>query len=212
MSRKFKQELFNKMPVIGILRNVSIGVINTILPYYKKAGFTNLEITMNTENVEEMIAQLSSENPDMNIGAGTVCSMKDLHRALNAGASFIVTPILNEQIIAHCVAHDIPVFPGAFTPTEIYSANKLGATAVKVFPATQLGPQYIKDVLAPLNTIKLVPTGGVSKDNIQDFFKAGASGVGMGGSLFDKKMIAANDFEGLQLHFRTIAAKVQELI
>jgi 2-dehydro-3-deoxyphosphogluconate aldolase/(4S)-4-hydroxy-2-oxoglutarate aldolase len=212
MSTKFQQGLFDKMPVIGILRSVSLEVINKIVPYYKKAGFTNLEITMNTENVKDIIAQLSTENPDMNIGAGTVCSLDDLHSALNAGASFIVTPILNKEVITYCAENDIPVFPGAFTPTEIYRANDLGATAVKVFPATQLGPQYIKDVLAPLNTIKLVPTGGVSKENIQEFFKAGAWGVGMGGSLFDKKMIAANNFESLQSHFNTIAEKVRNII
>ena len=89
-------------------------------------------------------------------------------------------------------------------------ASKLGASMVKLFPATQLGPAYIKDVLAPLNNLKLVPTGGVSIDNIASFFKAGAAGVGMGSSLFDKKLIAKKDFEGLLNHFKKICAIVSK--
>lgn len=209
MTRSYKPELFDKMPVVGILRSVSMEVIQAILPYYKKAGFTTLEITMNTENVSEIIHRLSDENPDMNIGAGTVCTMEELHKALDAGASFIVTPIMDIEVMDYCKTNEIPVFPGAFTPLEIYNADNLGATAVKIFPATQLGASYVKDVLAPLNHLKLLPTGGVSVNNIDSFFNAGAVGVGMGGSLFDKKMMAAKDYEGLFKHFEAIANKVR---
>lgn len=212
MSTNYNEYLFKKMPVVGILRNVSIEVIEEILPYYKKAGFTTLEITMNSENAENTIAHLSKNQKDLNIGAGTVCNMDDLMRAINAGASFIVTPILDVEVMKYCTKNKIPVFPGTFTPLEIYNAAKLGATAVKIFPATQLGPGYIKDVLAPLNNIKLLPTGGVSIENIEDFFNAGAIGVGMGGSLFDKEMIASRDFKGLYAHFKAIANKVLTVI
>ncbi|MDT0551862.1 bifunctional 4-hydroxy-2-oxoglutarate aldolase/2-dehydro-3-deoxy-phosphogluconate aldolase [Urechidicola vernalis] len=208
MTAVFNQNLFDQMPVIGILRNASLESIEKILPYYKKAGFTNLEITMNSKNVETIIQKLSSENSDMNIGAGTVCSLDDLKRALNAGATFIVTPILNTEVINYCRTHQIPVFPGAFSPTEIYNATNLGATAVKVFPATQLGVSYIKDILAPLNNAKLLPTGGVSKQNIAAFLNAGAIGVGMGGSLFDKKLIESENFDQLFQHFKEIATIV----
>ena len=212
MITKYQSELFEQMPVVGILRSVTMEVIQNILPYYKKAGFTTLEITMNTENVSEIIRQLVAENPDMNIGAGTVCTMDDLKKALEAGASFIVTPIMDTDVMHYCKENKIPIFPGAFTPLEIYTAAKLGATSVKIFPATQLGASYVKDVLAPLNTMKLLPTGGVSVDNITSFFEAGAVGVGMGGSLFDKKMIADKDFDALSMHFTTIAMKVRACI
>ena len=208
MERHYKQVLFDKMPVVGILRNVPLNVIEAILPYYKKAGFTTLEITMNSENVCEIISRLSEDNPDMNIGAGTVCTMTDLKKALDAGASFIVTPILDTAVVIYCKEHTIPIFPGAYTPLEIYTADKLGATAVKIFPATQLGPGYVKDVLAPLPNLKLLPTGGVSVDNIASFFKSGAVGVGMGGALFDKTLIANEDYDGLYRHFKAIAEKV----
>ena len=208
MERHYKQVLFDKMPVVGILRNVPLNVIEAILPYYKKAGFTTLEITMNSENVCEIISRLSEDNPEMNIGAGTVCTMADLKKALDAGASFIVTPVLDKEVVNQCTKENIPIFPGAYTPLEIYTADKLGATAVKIFPATQLGPGYIKDVLAPLPNLKLLPTGGVSVDNIASFFKVGAIGVGMGSSLFDKTLIASKDYDGLFQHFKKIAKEV----
>ena len=208
MERHYKQVLFDKMPVVGIVRNVPLNVIEAILPYYKKAGFTTLEITLNSENVCEIISRLSEDNPDMNIGAGTVCTMADLKKALDAGASFIVTPVLDKEVVNQCTKENIPIFPGAYTPLEIYTADKLGATAVKIFPATQLGPGYVKDVLAPLPHLKLLPTGGVSVDNIASFFKVGAIGVGMGSSLFDKTLITSKDYDGLFQHFKKIAKKV----
>jgi len=210
MTHQFSHEVFEAMPVIGIMRNFSFGIIEKIVPLYKSAGLTTLEITMNSDGAYETIKNLSADYPGLNIGAGTVCEMEDLHTALKAGASFIVTPVLNEEAIAFCVANKIPVFPGAFTPTEIYKAWKSGATAVKIFPASRFGPAYLKEIKAPLNKIKLLPTGGVSLENIGDFFKAGAMGAGMGSTLFDKEMISKEDFEGLYLHFKKIVSKVNE--
>lgn len=208
MGTNYKKELFEQMPIVGILRNVSLEVIEEILPHYKKAGLTTLEITMNSDNVCEIISAIAKNHPEINVGAGTVCTMDDLMKALEAGATFIVTPILDVDVMKYCKENEVPIFPGAFTPLEIYNANKLGATAVKIFPATQLGASYVKDVLAPLNTIQLLPTGGVDSNNIQSFFKAGAIGVGMGGSLFDKKLMDAKDYQGLYLHFKDICDKV----
>jgi 2-dehydro-3-deoxyphosphogluconate aldolase/(4S)-4-hydroxy-2-oxoglutarate aldolase len=212
IKNQFSHEAFEAMPVIGIMRNFSFEIIEKITPLYKEAGLTTLEVTMNSDGAYETIKNLSAAYPGLNIGAGTVCEMEDLHTALEAGASFIVTPILNEEVINYCVANKIPVFPGAFTPTEIYKAWKLGATAVKIFPASRFGPVYLKEIKAPLNNIRLLPTGGVSLDNIADFFKAGAMGAGMGSTLFDKEMISKKDFEGLHLHFKKMVSKVNELL
>jgi 2-dehydro-3-deoxyphosphogluconate aldolase/(4S)-4-hydroxy-2-oxoglutarate aldolase len=112
-------------------------------------------------------------------------------------------------VISTCVEKGVPIFPGGYTPTEIYQAWSLGASAVKVFPASQLGVKYIKDLSGPLPQIKLVPTGGVSIENIGSFFAAGVSGVGMGSSLLDKKLIAAEDYDGLQLHFQAIRRQIE---
>jgi 2-dehydro-3-deoxyphosphogluconate aldolase/(4S)-4-hydroxy-2-oxoglutarate aldolase len=208
MKNEFKADKFDEMPVIGILRNVPLPEIEAILPYYIKAGFTNLEVTMNSNGAEETIRHLSENYPSLNIGAGTVCDKNDLKRAVKAGASFIVTPVVDEKVIKKCVKWGIPIFPGAFSPLEIYSASKYGATGVKVFPANHLGPSYIKDVLAPFQHLKLYPTGGVNLENISAYFKAGAKGLGMGGTLFLASLLETKDYENLGLHFEKVAMAV----
>ena len=176
--------------------------LSYILPIYREAGLTTIEITMNTPDAEKMIRYaVENEQQGLNIGAGTVCTKDDLKKALEAGAQFIVTPILDKKVVKACVKNETPIFPGAFTPSEIYKAWSLGASMVKVFPATQMGPSYIKELKAPLNQLKLLPTGGVSLDNMAEFFNAGADGVGMGGQLLDKKLIQEKEWDKLKTHF-----------
>lgn len=210
MSRKaFSWELFYKVPVIGIVRNLALHQLIKILPLYQQAGLTTVEITMNTPDAEEMIRYgVEHYRGTLNVGAGTVCNKEDLEKALNAGAQFIVTPIVRKKIIRSCVKQEIPIFPGAFTPGEIYKAWLAGASMVKVFPAKTLGAGYIKDVKAPLQQVKLLPTGGVDIDNIESFKKAGAEGFGVGSPLFKKDLIRDEDWEGLKAHFKRFAEKV----
>lgn len=205
-------ELYKKAPIVGIIRGQSLGTVLKIAQAYEDAGLTTLEITMNTPGAASMISVLRSKFPSLNIGAGTVCNLSELREAVDAGAQFIVTPIIDETVIEHAVDENIPIFPGAFSPSEIYKAWSLGASVVKLFPATQLGVQFIKDVLGPLDQVKLLPTGGVSKDNIKSFFQAGACGVGMGSSLIDKKMVNERDFESLKNHFVSIKAEIADFI
>jgi 2-dehydro-3-deoxyphosphogluconate aldolase / (4S)-4-hydroxy-2-oxoglutarate aldolase len=201
-STPFSWALFEKAPIVGIIRNVSFEDVIQILPIYREAGLTTIEITMNTPNAEKIIKYaIENEQSGLNIGAGTVCDKEDLKRALRVGAQFIVTPITNKKVIKACVKMGIPIFSGAFTPTEIYTASALGADMVKIFPATQLGADYIKEIKAPMNHLKLLPTGGVGLDNMLDFFKAGANGFGIGSQLFDKKLIQTQNWHGLKKHF-----------
>jgi 2-dehydro-3-deoxyphosphogluconate aldolase/(4S)-4-hydroxy-2-oxoglutarate aldolase len=181
-----------------------------MIPLYIQSGFTNIEITMNSPQAPEIIKELvATYQTQLNIGAGTVCTEQDLQVALKAGASYIVTPIVAEKVITGCVRQNVPVFPGAYTPTEIASAWNLGASMVKVFPATTLGAGYIKEVKAPLNEIKLLPTGGVSVHNLADFFRAGADGVGMGSQLFPPAMLKNQDKEGLSSHLAEVCQAYQ---
>jgi 2-dehydro-3-deoxyphosphogluconate aldolase/(4S)-4-hydroxy-2-oxoglutarate aldolase len=208
--RTFSWERFAQMPVVGIVRGLPMAVVQKLLPVYAEAGLTNIEITMNTEGAAEMIRYaVERHGEQLNVGAGTVCTLPDLAEALEAGAQYIVTPVVEEQVIAACVQQQVPVFPGALTPTEIFRAWKLGAAMVKVFPATSFGPEYIKDVKAPLNNVKLLPTGGVSLENLTAFLRAGADGVGMGSQLLDKKLIQQQDWEGLRAHFAEFVQKVR---
>lgn len=206
----FSEELFLKVPIVGIVRGMPVEDITAIFPIYMAAGLTTIEITMNTAGAADMIRfAVEHYSGQLNIGAGTVCTDDELETAINAGAQFIVTPVINERIIKRCVEMNIPIFPGAFTPTEIYNAWSFGATMVKVFPNGLLGAGYIKDVKAPLNHIKLIPTGGVTIDNILDFKKAGADGYGIGSHLFNKELIKAKNWAGLEAHFAEFVKKIK---
>ncbi len=208
-NQEFSWNGFSKVPIVGIIRNLSFDTIEKILPIYLSAGLTTIEITMNTQAAEEIIRFAADKyKGQLNVGAGTVCNTDELDLAIRAGSQFIVTPILDPDVVRACVSKNIPVFPGAYTPTEIYQAWKLGASMVKVYPATSLGPEYIKDVKAPLTNIKLMPTGGINLDNIQTFIKAGADGLGIGSQLFDKTLIKDENWEGLELHFKQYVSKL----
>ena len=206
----FSWPLFNKIPIVGIIRHIPAAAVSQILPVYQAAGLTTVEITMNTPDAETMIRAARQQYPDtLNVGAGTVCSEADLALALAAGAQFIVTPVINKKVLKTCVKKGIPIFPGAFTPSEIYKAWSLGASMVKVFPTTQLGPGYIRDIKAPLNQIKLLPTGGITLQNMVDFLQAGASGFGIGSHLFDKQLIDEKNWDGLKNHFQHFIDRFQ---
>ncbi len=203
----FSWSLFNQVPLVGIVRNLTFDEIAQILPVYFSSGLTTIEITMNTPSAEDIIRYAADKyRGQLNVGAGTVCSLDDLKQALQAGSQFIVTPILNPDVVRYCAKEGVPIFPGAYTPTEIYQAWELGATMVKVYPATALGPDYIRDVKAPLNKIKLMPTGGINLSNMQSFMKVGADGLGIGGQLFDKELIKSANWDGLKDHFKQYAS------
>ena len=206
---KFNIELFEKAPIIGILRNINEETVKNILPVYFKSGFNSVEITMNSTKAVEIIKSSVKEFPEMNIGAGTVCTMEELDLACDAGASFIVSPILSIEIIKKSIERKVAVFPGALSPSEIFKAHSLGATAVKVFPITSFGPKYVKDLMAPLDNMKLIPVGGVSKNNIREFFENGSYGVGMASSLFSKNLISKNSKRELSRHFKSILNEIQ---
>ena len=205
---EFSQSKFEAAPIVGILRGMPEKEVLTFASAFEQAGFHALEITLNTEGALGLISLLKEKSPGLTIGAGTVCSLEDLDAALAAGASFIVTPVLVEEVVQACVQKSIPVFPGAFTPSEIFRAQSLGATAVKVFPAVSLGPSYIKQLLAPLSDLKLLPTGGVSLNNMAAYVQAGAYGFGMGGNLMPEGWSGGE--EELLIHMKEIRMLFQD--
>ena len=142
------------------------------------------------------------------LGAGTVTDVATAAAVIDAGASFVVGPIFRPEVIAVCHAHDVPAMPGCFSPTEIFAAHEAGADIVKVFPATALGPQFIKDVRAPLPQVKLMPTGGVTLDNAGDWIRAGAVAVGLGSALLDARAIDADDWKLITANARRVVASV----
>jgi 2-dehydro-3-deoxyphosphogluconate aldolase/(4S)-4-hydroxy-2-oxoglutarate aldolase len=139
------------------------------------------------------------------IGAGTVLDPETARAAILAGAEFIVTPTLRKSTIELCQRYSIPTVIGAFTPTEILTAWESGASIVKVFPASVGGPRYLKDVKGPLPQVKLIPTGGVSKETAADFIKAGAEAVAAGSNLVDAKSVANADWTTITTRARELA-------
>jgi len=157
----------------------------------KAGGLDILEVTMTVPGAIEVIQALAAEYGDETlIGAGTVLDPETAQTCIQAGAKFIVSPALNEETIKFCRRQDVAIFPGALTPTEVVRAWKLGADAVKVFPAGAVGgASYLKALKAPLPQIELIPTGGVSLKTAADFIKAGAMALGVGADLVDPKAL-----------------------
>lgn len=145
-----------------------------------------MEITLNTPQALDMIAALHDALGDqMAIGAGTVLSVADAENALAAGAEFFVSPHLDTEIVAFANEHDCMVVPGAFTPTEVFTALRAGADIVKVFPANIVGPQFFRDMQGPFGQIPLLPTGGITVENAGIYIQHGALALGVGAGLLD---------------------------
>ena len=199
MDGLFSWDLFHQLPVIGILRGFDAAAVVPMTRAAYRGGLRTIEVAMNTPDAEDLIRRLRGELGDtMNVGAGTVRGMDELAAALDAGAEFVVTPVVLPGVIAACRDLGIPVVPGAFTPTEIHTAWSLGADLVKLFPAGRFGPSYVREVMAPLDHVRLMPTGGVRIDNLAEFFRCGAAGVGVGTTLFDRERVAAEDWDWLE--------------
>lgn len=206
---KFKESLFKKIPIIGILRGYTEVEVLSIIQIYKEVGFTNIEVTMNTPTALPILQAVNEQfGDDLNVGMGTVCSLEETKKAIAAGAQFIVSPITNEASIALCKEQGVPIFPGAFSPSEIYHAWQLGAKMVKVFPSGLLGPIFIKEVLAPMNDIALMPTGGVNLTNIMEYHTAGAKAFGVASLLFDKQLIQAKQWLELKHKMQVVRNKL----
>ena len=153
---------------------------------------------MNSHEPEHQIQEaIQAANGNMNIGAGTVTDVATLERAAQAGASFIVTPTLDLDVMATCKQAKLPIFPGALTPTEIHTAWEAGARMIKIFPSNLTGPSFIKAIKGPFPSIPLMPTGGVNLKTIKDYLKAGAAGFGIGSPVLNLERIQARDWNWL---------------
>ena len=181
--------------VIAIIRMKDPSALRAVVDALLAGGVRALEVTMTVPGAVDLIRELAPSLPrEFLLGAGTVTDPDTAARVIEAGARYVVSPVFRRAVIEACHRHDVPALPGCFTPTEILDAWEAGADLVKVFPATALGPGYLRDVRAPLPQVKLVPTGGVTPDNAGDWIRAGASAVGMGSALLDTKAIASGDF------------------
>lgn len=173
--------------IVAIIRGANPADVLKITDALYAGGIRILEITMNSDDPLTVIKEVAAKYGDkMVIGAGTVLDGETAKQAVAAGAKFVLSPIVSEDVIKTAQFLGVVSIPGAFTATEIYNAYKMGADIIKVFPANS--PSYIKDIRGPLPQIPLLPTGGISVDNIKDFKKAGAVGFGIGSALVNTKV------------------------
>ncbi|MGE5279521.1 MAG: bifunctional 4-hydroxy-2-oxoglutarate aldolase/2-dehydro-3-deoxy-phosphogluconate aldolase [Deltaproteobacteria bacterium] len=189
---------FRKRPVFGILRGIAPDILEPLLETLLAAGLDTVEITMNTPDAAGLIRRAAAFAPKrLTVGAGTVLDAKNYQTARDAGASFIVMPTLEADVMARCVQDGVPAFPGALTPTEIYRAWRAGATMVKVFPSDVFGPAYFKALKGPFRDVELLACGGVTPENIKEYFAAGAAAVSFGAGIFRKEWLARGDFKSI---------------
>ncbi|MBN2453867.1 MAG: bifunctional 4-hydroxy-2-oxoglutarate aldolase/2-dehydro-3-deoxy-phosphogluconate aldolase [Candidatus Omnitrophica bacterium] len=202
---------FRKLPIMGILRTSGAGVpIEDLTDSVIASGLETMEIAMNSDDAAALVGRaVKAAKGRLTIGAGTVLDMDILKAALDAGATFVVMPTLVAGVVEYCVKNSVPVFPGAFTPQEIYNAWNAGATMVKVFPAAMFGPSYIKEVRAPFKNIDLLACGGITPGNIRDYFESGAAAVAFGNSVFRKEWIDKRDFASIEDSIRRLIASMK---
>ena len=197
--------------VVAIIRLSGEASLVDVAEALVEGGLRALEFTMTTPGALDAIAACRDRfGEDVLVGAGTVVDVDDTHRALDAGAQFIVAPDFNADVVAGTRRAGALAMPGAFTPTEIVTASHAGASIVKVFPVRSLGPQYIKDILAPLPSLLLMPTGGVSEENAATYLRAGAVAVGVGGNLVARDAVERRDWRVLTERARSLVGSVHE--
>lgn len=204
--------LIKQQRAIAIIRASSLRIGVQMVKTAIAGGMTLIEISWNSDCAVELIAHLRSSFPNCVIGVGTILTIKDLKNAIAAGAQFAFTPHLDFDLIAIAKRHEIPIIPGALTPTEIITAWNAKASCVKVFPIQAVGnANYLEALRAPLGHIPMIPTGGITIENANSMIQAGAIAVGIGGSLFPKQAIGSENWTLIEHQIKTLMHSLQSL-
>lgn len=210
-------EAIKSKKLIAILRNVPKGKILKTAQALYDGGVRLIEVAFNQANEDtisetaQLIKELNKEFSDrMIIGAGTVMNLRQLQMALESGAKYMISPHTDMELIRETVKRGAVSIPGALSPSEIIQAYQAGAHFVKLFPAGELGIDYIKAVGAPISHIPLLAVGGVNEINLTEFLEAGIAGLGIGSNMVDQTLIANNQFDALALHVKRYAEQIKE--
>jgi len=195
--------------IVAVIRLKDPAKLRAVVDAIAAGGVRALEVTMTVPGAVGLIRELAPTLPDgFLLGAGTVTDVATARAVIDAGASFVVSPVFKPDVVAACHERDVAAMPGCFSPTEILAAYESGADIVKVFPATALGPQFIKDVRGPLPQVKLMPTGGVTLENAGDWIRAGAVAVGLGSALVDARAIEGDRWDVITANARLVVGNV----
>jgi 2-dehydro-3-deoxyphosphogluconate aldolase/(4S)-4-hydroxy-2-oxoglutarate aldolase len=205
-------DLLLKERIVAIVRGLEGESADRAAEALVNGGIRLVEVTMNTPGALKTIAGWREKfDGRAAIGAGTVLDLQMAKEAAAAGAMYLISPNLDEEVIAFGAERGLSVWPGVMTPTEIVRAWKAGAEAVKVFPMASLGVEYLKEIRAPLDHIPMIATGGVDLTTIRSYFEAGATAVGIGSKLLNREWIKAGDFERLTDNARRYVEIVRSL-
>ncbi|MBW4440648.1 MAG: bifunctional 4-hydroxy-2-oxoglutarate aldolase/2-dehydro-3-deoxy-phosphogluconate aldolase [Plectolyngbya sp. WJT66-NPBG17] len=195
---------------IAIIRAPNLEIGTQMAKTAIAGGMNLIEISWNSDHSAELVAHLQSTFPNCTIGVGTILTVSDLKNAIAAGAQFAFMPHTDFDLIAIAKRHEVPIMPGALTPTEILTAWNAKASCVKVFPIQAVGnANYLEALRAPLGHIPMIPTGGVTIDNASSFIQAGAIAVGIGGNLFLKQAIQSGNWSLIQQQIKTLMKSLQ---
>jgi 2-dehydro-3-deoxyphosphogluconate aldolase / (4S)-4-hydroxy-2-oxoglutarate aldolase len=199
MNRELTLKRILEGGIVAVVRSETSEPLVKVVEALALGGVTAAEITFTVPDAIEVIRQVRrAVGNSLVLGAGTVLDSETARAAILAGAEYIVSPIVNVDVIRLCRRYDKVVMPGALTPTEVVSAWESGADVVKIFPADLGGPPYLKALRGPLPQIRLMPTGGVDLSTAGSFIKAGACCLGVGSSLVDPKSVASGDFAAIR--------------
>jgi len=195
--------------VVAVVRLTDPAVGEDVARALIAGGVDAIEITMTVPRAAELIETLVEALPNALIGAGTVTTPETARTVIDAGAKFVVSPVYRPRLVEACHERGVASMPGCFSPTEILAAWDQGADLIKIFPATSLGPSFIKDLRGPFPSIKVMPTGGVSRDNAADWIRAGAAAIGVGSALVDPKAVEARRFDDIMARARAFVDAVR---
>ena len=194
-------------PVIAIVRLPDALAAVPVAAAVYAGGIRAIEITLTTAGALDAVGTMRDVGLDgLCVGVGSVRTVDDARRAIDGGAEYLVTPTTNSAVVVASQRADVPIVCGALTPTELDTAHRSGADYVKLFPASAVGPQYVREVLAPMPDLRIIPTGGITVDNIGAFRAAGAVGAGIGSALVDRDTVAAEDWHTLEKRARSLIA------
>jgi 2-dehydro-3-deoxyphosphogluconate aldolase / (4S)-4-hydroxy-2-oxoglutarate aldolase len=203
MTREQLRAIVTATRVTAIIRLDDLSLFEPLADALIQGGIRSLEFTLTNVKALQVVEQLRRSVPlfdkgEAIIGIGSIRTIEQARLAVNAGAQLLVSPVFVPGMIEYAAQNEIVCAPGAYTPTEIETCWQLGADVVKVFPANDLGPNYMKAILAPMPDLRLMPTGGIDIANLGGYLKAGCAAVGVGSSLVNPAMIQAQDWNGLR--------------
>jgi 2-dehydro-3-deoxyphosphogluconate aldolase/(4S)-4-hydroxy-2-oxoglutarate aldolase len=211
LDRGSAARLIEELGIVAVIRLRDSAPVRGVVEALAAGGVRALEVTMTVPRAVDLIRELAPGMPEgFMVGAGTVTDADTARAVIDAGAAFVVGPVFRRDVIAACHERGVPAIPGCFSPTEILAAHEAGADLIKIFPATALGPQFIRDVRAPLPLLKLMPTGGVTIENAGEWIRAGAAAVGIGSALLNAEAIANGRFEVISESARRLVASVSD--